>query len=399
MAAAISAARCGAKAVLLEQNEKTGKKLFITGKGRCNLVNDCDTADFFDSVVSNPRFLYSAVYGYDHDAVKSFFESCGVPLKTERGGRVFPRSDHSSDILRALDEEMERLGVSVRLHSRVKEVLYQDGQAAGVLLSDGEKIPADAVIIATGGLSYPSTGSTGDGYRLAREAGHSIVPCVPSLVPFAVEEEEYHGLMGLSLRNVELTFYQGGKKLDSFFGEMLFTHYGISGPIVLTASARLARRLEKGPMEARLDLKPALSEKQLDQRICRDFEKYANRDFANSLSDLLPAKMIPLAIEKSGISPHEKVHDITKEQRKKLTALLKGLPMTMKRTGPYTEAVVTKGGVSTKEIDSSTMESKKKKGLYFAGEVIDVDAYTGGYNLQIAWSTGHLAGESAAMEG
>lgn len=393
MFAAIAAAEKGHKVTLYEKNEKLGKKLFITGKGRCNLTNACETSELFEKIPGNPKFLYSAIYGYDNFRVMDFFESRGVRLKTERGERVFPLSDHSSDIIRALEKELKRLGVEVGLRSRVQDLLTEDRRACGILRENGRKEAYDAVIIATGGLSYPQTGSTGDGYRFAEESGHRLTERIPSLVPIVLKEKEYLALQGLSLRNVELTIALGKKK-KSYFGEMLFTHFGISGPLVLTITAEHGKELNKKEVGLELDLKPALSDKQLDLRLQRDFEKYINKDFRNALSDLLPAKLIPLVIEKSGIEADRKVHDITKEERWSLGQLIKHLPMTSAGLRDFSEAIITKGGVSIKDINASSMESKLIKGLYFAGEVIDVDAVTGGYNLQIAWSTGYLAGSS-----
>ncbi len=393
MFAAIAAAEKGHKVTLYEKNEKLGKKLFITGKGRCNLTNACDTSELFEKIPGNPKFLYSAIYGYDNFRVMDFFESRGVKLKTERGERVFPLSDHSSDIIRALEKELKSCGVEVKLKSGVKDILSEEGRICGILRENGKKEAYDAVILATGGLSYPQTGSTGDGYRFAEESGHRLTERIPSLVPIILKEREYLALQGLSLRNVELTVGLGKKK-KSYFGEMLFTHFGISGPLVLTISAEHGKELNKKEVPLELDLKPALTDKQLDLRLQRDFEKYINKDFRNALSDLLPSKIIPLIIEKSGIEAERKVHDITKEERLSLGSLIKHLPMTASGLRGFSEAIITKGGVSVKDINASSMESKLIQGLYFAGELIDVDAVTGGYNLQIAWSTGYLAGSS-----
>ncbi len=393
MFAAIAAAEKGHKVTLYEKNEKLGKKLFITGKGRCNLTNACDTSELFEKIPGNPKFLYSAIYGYDNFRVMDFFESRGVKLKTERGERVFPLSDHSSDIIRALEKELKSCGVEVKLKSGVKDILSEDGRICGILRENGKKEAYDAVILATGGLSYPQTGSTGDGYRFAEESGHRLTERIPSLVPIILKEREYLALQGLSLRNVELTV-DLGKKKKSYFGEMLFTHFGISGPLVLTISAEHGKELNKKEVPLELDLKPALTDKQLDLRLQRDFEKYINKDFRNALSDLLPTKIIPLIIEKSGIEAERKVHDITKEERLSLGSLIKHLSMTASGLRGFSEAIITKGGVSVKDINASSMESKLIQGLYFAGELIDVDAVTGGYNLQIAWSTGYLAGSS-----
>ncbi len=396
MFAAIAAAEKGHAVTLYEKNEKLGKKLFITGKGRCNLTNACETAELFEKIPGNSKFLYSAIYGYDNYRVMDFFESRGLKLKTERGERVFPQSDHSSDVIKVLEKELRAQGVQIELNTEVEEVLREEDRVSGVQIRRGIKIEKkayDAVIIATGGISYPQTGSTGDGYRFAKESGHGLTEAIPSLVPIILKEKEFLSLQGLSLRNVSLTIHLGKRK-ESYFGEMLFTHFGISGPLVLTLTAEYGRQLMKEEAGLELDLKPALSEKQLDLRLQRDFEKYINKDFRNALSDLLPAKLIPLIIDKSGIEPERKVHDITREERLALGELIKHLPMTAAGLRGFSEAIITKGGVRVKDIDASTMESKLVKGLYFAGEVIDVDAVTGGYNLQIAWSTGYLAGSS-----
>ncbi len=396
MFAAIAAAEKGHAVTLYEKNEKLGKKLFITGKGRCNLTNACETAELFEKIPGNSKFLYSAIYGYDNYRVMDFFESRGLKLKTERGERVFPQSDHSSDVIKVLEKELRAQGVQIELNTEVEEVLREEDRVSGVQIRRGKKIEKkayDAVIIATGGISYPQTGSTGDGYRFARESGHGLTEAIPSLVPIILKEKEFLSLQGLSLRNVSLTIHLGKRK-ESYFGEMLFTHFGISGPLVLTLTAEYGRQLMKEEVGLELDLKPALSEKQLDLRLQRDFEKYINKDFRNALSDLLPAKLIPLIIDKSGIEPERKVHDITREERLALGELIKHLPMTAAGLRGFSEAIITKGGIRVKDIDASTMESKLVKGLYFAGEVIDVDAVTGGYNLQIAWSTGYLAGSS-----
>jgi len=393
MMAAIAAADAGASVVLAEKNEKLGKKLFITGKGRCNVTNRCDTEEFFAYVLSNPRFLYSAVYAFPPSQMWEFLEGEGLPLKEERGRRVFPVSDKSSDVIRTLQRSLERRGVSVMLHTAVKDLLIRNDRCEGVLLESGRRIMADAVIIATGGLSYPSTGDTGDGYRFAQKYGHRMTDPLPSLVPLKVREQDAGFLEGLSLRNV-------GIRMKNYRdqGEMLFTSDGVSGPLILSASAYLCKALgrEGESLELSIDLKPALTEQQLDSRILRDFEAARNRDFCNALSGLLPSKLIPVIIARSQIPEHKKVHDITREERKKLVTLLKDLTFTVTGTKGFEQAVITQGGVCVKDVSPSTMGSKKVKGLYFAGEVLDVDAYTGGFNLQIAWSTGYLAGFSAA---
>ena len=400
MMAAITAAKAGADVVLLEKNEKTGKKLFITGKGRCNVTNACDTENLFANVMEHSKFLYSAVYGYDNQAVMQFFEDAGCHLKTERGQRVFPESDHSSDILRALDREMQKAGVKVRLNSEVEEVLIDNEkkQILGVRLHNREKIMADRLIIATGGISYVLTGSTGDGYRFAREAGHSVTKLSPALVPFNIEEDWCKQLQGLSLRNVEATIDVEGRNIYSDFGEMLFTHYGVSGPLMLSGSSYYVHKAGNRPAKLYIDLKPALTQEQLDKRILREFDANRNKQFKNAIATLFPAKMQNIMPMLAQIDPEKKVNEITKEERERFLHTIKHLELTITGVRDYNEAIITKGGVKLSEINPSTMESKIIKGLYFAGEVLDLDALTGGYNLQIAWSTGHLAGESAAEE-
>lgn len=395
MMVAVTAARRGKNVLLLEKNEKLGKKLFITGKGRCNLTNSAEIEELFNAVVSNPKFLYSSFYSFTNDQVISFFEGLGVKTKVERGGRVFPESDHSSDVIRALEQEMKRLGVRISLRTEVKEILTEDGRAKGVRLSSGRTIAADAVIIATGGISYPSTGSTGDGYRFARECGHKVTDLSPALVPMEVKEWYAKELMGLSLRNIGIRITDGKKKLYEEFGEMLFTHYGVTGPVILSASSIVGKKLKEHPLTLHIDLKPALTEEQLDKRVLREFEANHNRQFKNAVDSLFPAKLKPVAIELSGIPEEKKVNEVTKEERLHFVRLIKDFSMTLTGLRGYNEAIITKGGVSVKEIDPGTMESKLVKGLYFAGEVLDLDAVTGGYNLQIAWSTGYLTGANA----
>ena len=395
MMAAVTAARRGKNVLLLEKNEKLGKKLFITGKGRCNLTNSAEVEELFNAVVSNPKFLYSSFYSFTNDQVIGFFEELGVKTKVERGGRVFPESDHSSDVIRALEQEMKRLGVRISLRTEVKEILTEDGRAKGVRLSSGRAIAADAVIVATGGISYPSTGSTGDGYRFARECGHKVTDLSPALVPVEVKEWYAKELMGLSLRNIGIRITDGKKKLYEEFGEMLFTHYGVTGPVILSASSIVGKKLKEHPLTLHIDLKPALTEEQLDKRVLREFEANHNRKFKNAVDSLFPAKLRPVAIELSGIPEEKKVNEVTKEERLHFVRLIKDFSMTLTGLRGYHEAIITKGGVSVKEIDPGTMESKLVKGLYFAGEVLDLDAVTGGYNLQIAWSTGYLAGANA----
>ena len=400
MLAAISAAESGARVILLEKNEKTGKKLYITGKGRCNVTNACDdTQLFLEHIRHNPYFMYSALYAFTNLDMMEYLERCGLRLKVERGQRVFQASDKSSDVIRTLQAQLAEYGVDVRLHTAVRHLLIEDGRAAGVRTERGDTIKADAVIIACGGLSYPSTGSTGDGYRLAEEAGHSVTSLTPSLVPLIVRETYCSQLMGLSLKNVTLTLQDSRKKkFYEGFGEMMFTHFGITGPIVLTASTYIQKPLKSGPVSGAINLKPALTPVQLDKRLQRDFEKNINRNIGNSLGALLPASLIPVILALSEIDPQKKVHEITRQERHRLAGCIQGMPLTVTGTADFSQAIITQGGINVKEIDSSTMESRLVRGLYFAGEVLDVDAETGGYNLQIAWSTGRLAGLSAAQE-
>lgn len=408
MMAAVAAADRGANVSLLEKNDKLGKKLFITGKGRCNVTNAADMDMFFSSVCTNSKFMYSAFYDFDNRALMDWLTEAGCPLKIERGDRVFPVSDHSSDVIAAFRRELEKRGVKIRLNTEVKSLMWRDPEPGieesenrqrkitGVLLSDGRALEADRVILCTGGLSYPSTGSTGDGFRFAKEIGHTVTQCSPSLVPLMVEESWCGDLMGLSLRNVQAKLMEGGREVYRGFGELLFTHLGVSGPLILSASSCYGRRSGKqGKSEAMLyiDLKPAMDEEQLDRRLLRDFDANKNRQFKNALGDLFPSRLIPVMVELSGICPEKKVNEITREERRSFVDVIKQLPLTVTGTGSYAEAVVTRGGVSVKEVNPSTMESKKVKGLYFAGEVLDLDALTGGFNLQIAWSTGHLAGK------
>ncbi len=399
MFAAIAAAENGHEVVLLEKNEKLGKKLYITGKGRCNITNSSDMEVLFQSVMTNRKFLYSAFYAYDNQMVIDFFEHAGLPVKNERGNRIFPVSDHSSDVIAALQRVLNQNHVEICLRSEVDKILYQEAEnekkkmsACGVLLSNGKKIACDAVIVATGGFSYQTTGSTGDGYRFAKEAGHAVTKIRPSLVPFNAKESYVRELQGLSLRNVNVKIYNGKKVLYDEFGEMLFTHFGVSGPLMLTASAAIKPELSEKPLAMEIDLKPALTEEQLDKRVLKDFEEAKNKQFKNSVGKLFPTKMVPVMIELSGIDPDKKVNEITKEERLSFVRLIKAFPLTLNGLRDFNEAIITKGGVAVNEVNPSTMESKLVKNLYFCGEVLDLDAVTGGFNLQIAWSTGHLAG-------
>ncbi len=436
MMAALAAAESGGSVTIFEKNEKPGKKIYITGKGRCNVTNACDVTDYFDNVRRNPRFLYSAIYGFDNRSVMDFFENNGCRLKVERGERVFPVSDHSSDIIRTLINAVKKAGVTVLFETNVFSVEASREKVSAVTYAKGNepitREEFDCVIVCTGGMSYPSTGSTGDGYRFAKDLGHNIVEPVPSLVPFEVEENWVKDLQGLSLRNVGLKMFLEKEAVDADkakaesagagksgvntcnmdnagngkvgkskkarpvydgFGEMMFTHFGVTGPLVLTASCYYEKNMKA---KLYLDLKPALSEEQLDKRVLRDFDDAPNKQFKNALSVLFPSKLIPVMVQLSGIDPEQSVNNITREQRLAFVKLIKNVPMTVTGSRGFNEAIITRGGVSVKEIDPSTMESKLIKGLYFAGEVIDVDTETGGFNLQVAWSTGHLAGESAA---
>ena len=393
MMAAISAAEKGSHVTLLEPNERLGKKLNITGKGRCNVTNDAGLEELLANTPKNGKFLYSAFSRFDGRDAKAFFESLGVPLKTERGNRVFPVSDRAFDISGALERRLKALKVVLR-RDRAVSLDIRGGAIHGV---NGEKgaYSAKAVILATGGVSYPATGSTGEGHRMAAEAGHTVTPLQGSLVPLREQGNDCARMQGLSLRNVSLTVFENEKKIYTDFGELLFTHFGLSGPLILSASAHM-RRFEKKTYRVEIDLKPALDEQQLDKRLLSDFTKYANCDFCNALDDLLPQKLISVVVERSGIPPHQKVHEITREQRRELLRVLKHFSVPIAGLRPVTDAIVTSGGVKVGEIDPKTMESKIVKGLYFVGELIDVDAYTGGFNLQIAWATGRTAGFAAA---
>lgn len=395
MMAAITAAEAGADVTLFEKNDRVGKKLRITGKGRCNVTNNCDNNEFLSNVPTNPRFLYAALSRFSTADTMAFFENAGVPLKTERGKRVFPISDRAADIVSAMERRCREAGVTI-VHRRVRGLLIEDGRIVGLRYGESEEA-FDAVIVCTGGRSYSMTGSDGDGYRFAADAGHTVTPLHPSLVPLVAEGKLCASLQGLSLKNVSLSIKltQSGKTVYEDFGEMLFTHYGLTGPLVLSASAHLSD-IAPGKYEAVIDLKPALDEKTLDARILSDFSKYQNRDLINALDDLLPQKMISPYIGLCGIDPRKKVNSITREERERMVRVLKGVHVKLVGFRPIEEAIVTRGGVSVKEVDPKTMQSKFVQDLYFAGEVLDVDAYTGGFNLQIAFSTATVAGTSAA---
>ncbi len=395
MMAALTAAENGAQVMLFEKNDRPGKKMLISGKGRCNVTTDKDTNEIINSFLHNGKFLYTALNSFSNQQVKYFFEEAGVPLKVERGERVFPVSDQSKDIVNAMRRKLEDAGVDLWLNATVKEVLFEDGRAVGVQLPNGRKIEADYVIVATGGASYPGTGSTGDGYHFARKAGHTIVPLRPSLIPLECAEGYVKELQGLSLKNVTFTVETAeGKKVAQEFGEMLFTHFGVSGPIVLTQSYKAVDYWQKNkqPLLASIDFKPALSREKLDARFLREIEEQNKKQLKNSLHTLMPTKLIPVFLKRCGVSGDKVMHQITKEERLRMVDTLKDFRFTLIKARPIEEAIVTAGGVSVKEVSPKTMESKLVKGLYFTGEVLDIDGMTGGFNLQGAFSTGYLAG-------
>lgn len=394
MFAAIMAAAGGISVSLWEKNEKLGKKLFITGKGRCNLTNNCETEVLFQNVMTNSKFLYSAFYQFNSQDLMAFFEAEGLRLKTERGNRVFPESDKSSDVIRVLEKKLRQLGVSVELNRRAESLVIEDGVCRGVIDSGGRKEEADFVLLATGGLSYASTGSTGDGYRMAETIGHTLVMPKPSLVPMETEEDWCRELMGLSLRNVSVVLKAGKKKIYEDFGEMLFTHFGVSGPLILSGSAHCGKLKRFQDVTLTIDLKPALTAEQIDHRLLRIFEENKNKQFRNSLTGLLPIKMIPVIVRLSGIDPYKQVNLVSREERAGLGFLLKHLEIHIRSLRGFNEAIITSGGIKVKEVNPGTMESKNIKRLYFAGEILDVDALTGGFNLQIAWSTAWLAAKN-----
>ncbi|HKM05207.1 MAG TPA: NAD(P)/FAD-dependent oxidoreductase [Lachnospiraceae bacterium] len=394
MMAAIAAAENGHQVKLIEKNDKLGKKIYITGKGRCNVTNACEMEDFFNSVVSNPKFLYSACYTFDNSAVIRMLEENGCNIKIERGDRAFPVSDHASDVIKALQKKMDTHHVKVYLKTKVKEVLVENHIVIGVLLEDKTTLFSDSVIITTGGLSYITTGSDGDGYRFAKQTGHQVTNLSPALVPLQVKEKWCLDLQGLALKNISILVEKDQKKVYEGFGEMLFTHFGVSGPLILSASSYISKNTKDCNCLIHLDLKPALSLEQLDKRLLRDFEEHNNKQFKNAVSGLFPSKLIPVMIQLSGINPDKKINEISKEERLQFVSLIKNVKITVVGTRDYNEAIITQGGISIKDLNPSTMESKLVKGLHFAGEVLDLDALTGGFNLQIAWSTGFLAGSS-----
>ncbi len=399
MMAAISAAECGHEVHLFEKNEKLGKKLYITGKGRCNITNAADIEELMKNIVTNEKFMYSALYTMSNDDVVYMLNEAGVPTKVERGNRVFPVSDKANDVIQGLISILKKSGVHIHLYTAVKELIISEEEGhpkvAGIIFADGTREMYSSVVVATGGFSYQSTGSTGDGYEFAKKSGHRVTDLYPALVPLVVQEEFVKEMQGLALKNIQADFYVDGKKVRSEFGEMLFTHFGVSGPVVLSASSLVTDKLRNGSkVEMMIDLKPALDESKLDERIQRDFQEFINKDFRNSLGNLLPKSMIKVIVDLAGIDEFKKVHEITREERKRLVTVIKKMKLTITATRGFQEAIITKGGVDVRDVNPATMESKKVQGLYFAGEVLDVDAFTGGFNLQVAWSTGRLAGFS-----
>ena len=395
MMAAYAAGMCGHTVTLLEKNEKLGKKIYITGKGRCNFTNACDIEDFFKNIVSNPKFLYSSLYTFGPESMIDFIEMHGTDTKVERGNRAFPVSDHASDITKALEKALKEYGVKIKLHTEVQDIIISDNTVTGIAITNGTKIDCDHVIVATGGLSYRTTGSTGDGLKWAKKAGLNVTEVRPALVPLNVKESYIPSMQGLALKNVNLTIFDDKKKLYDSFGEMLFTHFGVSGPLVLSASSIIGKTLQKkGSLKALIDLKPALSKEDLENRILRDFNENMNKHLSSVLRGLLPSSMVPVFIEIMEFDDSRQINSVTKEERAKLIELLKAFPFTISGLRDYNEAIVTQGGVSVKDIDPSTLKCKNINGLSFVGEVLDLDAFTGGFNLQIAWSTGYLAGLS-----
>lgn len=397
MMAALSAAENGSKVIIYERNEKPGKKLFITGKGRCNLTNSSDVETILNNIISNKKFMYSALYLFTNQDVMDFFENEGLKLKVERGNRIFPESDKSSDVINTLKRCLKKHGVEIIYNTCVKDLIIEDNKIAGVILDDGSKENCNSVIMATGGVSYSVTGSDGLGMRILEKYGHTIKELRAALVPMNTKEEFVKELQGLSLKNIAVSFYRtdkpSKKPIYEEFGEMMFTHFGVTGPVILSASSNIGKYLKDGNIVLKIDLKPALSEEQLDDRILREFENCINKDFRNSLDTLLPKKMIPVIIDYCKIDPYKKVNIISKEERLRIVDALKCFTITVVSLRGFNEAIITQGGISVKEIDPGTMESKLIKNLYLAGEMIDIDALTGGYNLQLAWSTGRLAGE------
>jgi len=394
MLAGIFAARNGHNVSIFEKNEKLGKKLFITGKGRCNLTNAGDNEELLNSVVTNKKFMYSSFNGFSNYDTMGFFGELGLEIKVERGNRVFPESDKSSDVLSCLAKELNKLNVKIIYNAAITDVSAPNGRFKSVKTSKGQVVEGDSLIVATGGNSYQLTGSTGDGYKFAKSLGHKVTDILPALVPFNTKEEWVKELQGLSLRNVNVTVYDGDKEIYSDFGELLFTHFGVSGPTVLSASSFVAKNMKSKAIKMVIDLKPALSFEQLDDRILRDFEEEKNKQFKNSLDKLFPKKLIPVVIELSKIQENKKVNEISRDERQNLVRLIKNFEFTLLGLRGFNEAIITQGGVDVKEINPSTMESKLVKNVYFTGEVLDVDAVTGGFNLQVAWSTAYAAAQN-----
>ncbi|MBQ9764661.1 MAG: NAD(P)/FAD-dependent oxidoreductase [Lachnospiraceae bacterium] len=397
MLASIIAARNGHQVVLFEKNEKLGKKLYITGKGRCNITNACDVEELFNNILTNKKFMYSSIYGFTNHDMMDMLSECGLKIKTERGNRVFPDSDKSSDVIAVLQKTMKKYGVEINLDTQVLKITSDEGRVTGVVVKKGKEtlnVSADSVIVATGGVSYPTTGSTGDGHTFAKELGHNVTELLPGLVPFNTKEEWVKELQGLSLKNVEVSVFCDNKEIYNEFGEMLFTHFGVSGPVILSASSYIKSDMLKKKLTMTIDLKPAMSEEQLGQRVLRETEANVNKAWKNVIENFIPKKMVPVMLDKIGIPGDKKMNSITKEERMRIVAALKKLEITIVGLRGFNEAIITRGGVATKEINPTTMESKLVKGLYFAGEVLDVDAVTGGFNLQIAWSTAYAAGIS-----
>ena len=402
MMAGIAAADDGHNVIIYEKNEKVGKKLFITGKGRCNVTNASDIEDILNNIVTNNKFMYSSLYTFTNDSVMEWFENEGLRLKVERGNRVFPASDKSSDVINILKKALKDRNVFVNYNTDVKDLMVEDGAVKGIIINNGEKVTADKVIMATGGVSYPVTGSDGAGMKLLEKYGHSITKLRPALVPMNVKEEYAKELQGLSLKNIEIHIYRTlkstKKPVYSEFGEMMFTHFGVTGPVILSVSRKVGKYLQEEELRLVIDLKPALTKEQLDARILREFDNFVNKDFKNAIDSLLPKKMIPVIIDYCKINPYKKVNVVSKEERERLVNALKGFEMTITSLRGFNEAIITQGGISVKEINPGTMESKIIRNLYVAGEMLDVDALTGGYNLQIAWSTGYLAGKNMSDE-
>lgn len=392
MLASIAAARSGNQVHVFEKNGKLGKKLYITGKGRCNITNACDMDTLFNHVLSNPKFLYSAFNSFNNYDMIDFLNNIGLKTKIERGGRVFPESDKSSDVIKALQNEMLALGVQIHLNKEVKQVFTENDCFVGIELQNGEIINGDSLIIATGGISYSTTGSTGDGYKFAKQMGHQVTALSQGLVPFNVKEQWVKDLQGLSLKNIRVTIYKGKKELYTDFGEMIFTHFGVSGPVIISGSSYVTEEITKEPLTLKIDLKASLTEEQLDARLLREFDSNKNKQFKNILDSLLPKKLIPVMLDYIGISPEKQINSISKEERKLIIDGIKDFRLTLLSLRDYREAIITRGGISVKDINPSTMESKKISNVFFAGEVMDLDALTGGFNLQIAWSTAYIAG-------